>query len=95
MKKVKNKLQVRHYPQIPCEPFIVNVSDEYEAKKIIDMLADQHLFLYNNNIIGDYSNVFSVVMYNEEEQEWEDYWNENEGMEWDELEETYLQKYFQ
>ena len=47
MKKVSNKLQIRHFAQVPCEPFKVDVADEIEAKKIIDILSDQHLFLYD------------------------------------------------
>jgi len=95
MKKVSNKLQVRHYAQIPCEPFKVDVSDEIEAKKIIDVLAEQHLFLYDQNIIGDYSNAIVVVMWDEDSDgnglaDWVDYWNEDELMEWNEFEETYL-----
>ena len=65
MKKVKNKLQVRHYAQVPCEPFCVDVSDEVEAKKIKDVLADQHLFLFEQKIIPDYANSICVVMWDE------------------------------
>lgn len=95
MKPVKNKLRVLHYPQVPCEPFIVSVKDEYEAKKIMDVLAEQHLFLYNNNFIPDYSNIIVVQVWDEDangegDADWLDYYNEEEGMEWDELEETYL-----
>ncbi len=94
---VKNKLRVHHYPQIPCKPFIVDVEDEKEASKIIKVLADQHLWLFENRIIPDYSNVIQVVMWDETLDnegdllgDWTDYWNEQEGMEWDEFEETYL-----
>jgi len=86
MQKVKNKLRVCHFPQLGCDAFIVNVSDEVEAKKISDALADQHLFLYNNKIIPDYCNVIIVEMWNEQDQKWEDYYNESEGMEWSEIE---------
>jgi len=90
MKKVKNKLQVLHYPQIPCKPFRVDVKDEYEAGRIINILAKQHLFLYEKNIIPDYSNVIEVVMYDEDEKKWITYWNEEECMEWEEIEDNYL-----
>jgi len=98
MKKVNNKLQVRHYAQVPCEPFCVDVKDEEEAKKIADVLADQHIFLYNNNIIPDYCNAIYVVMWDDTPDEennnepigWVNYWNEEECMEWEEFEETYL-----
>ena len=48
MKKVNKALQVRHYAQVPCKPFCVQVDDEVQAKKIIDILAGQHLFLFKN-----------------------------------------------
>lgn len=50
MQKVTNKLRVSHYPQLPCKPFIVEVADEFEASKISNVLANQHLFLFENKI---------------------------------------------
>ena len=96
MKTVKNKLRVLHFAQVPCKPFIVNVKDEIEAKKIFDVLAEQHLFLYKQNIIPDYSNAIVVEMWDDEldadedGSKWCNYWNEEEMMEWEEFEETYL-----
>jgi len=90
MQTVTNKLQVRHYPQIPCKPFCVDVENEREAFKILTTLANQHLFLYENKIIPDYSNVIEVVMWDEDENDWISYYNEAECMGWDEFEETYL-----
>lgn len=87
-KLVSNKLRVCHFAQVPCKPFIVEVKDEFEAKKIRDVLANQHLFLFENKIIPDYCNVITVDMY--EDGEWLDYWNEAEMMEFDEFEENYL-----
>jgi len=93
---VTNKLRVYHIAQIPCKPFIVEVKDEAEAKKIIDVLANQHLFLLELNIIPDYCNAVGVEMWDEQMEEdengekWTDYWNGDELMEWDEFEETYL-----
>lgn len=91
MKKVTNKLQVWHHAQVPCEPFRVDVKNEEEAKKICDVLADQHLFLFKHKIIPDYCNTILVLMWDEDENDWVDYWNEAEAMDWDELEEAYLQ----
>lgn len=88
MKKVNNKLRVAHYPQIPCKPFIVAVKDEEQAYLISETLADQHLFLYDNNFIPDYSNIILVQMY--EDGEWLDYYNEEEEMEFNEVVENYL-----
>ena len=95
MNNVKNKLRVMHYAQVPCKPFIVDVSNEQEAKKIMDVLADQHLFLLEQNIIPDYSNALTVVMWDEnadgeDNPDWVDYWNDEEGMDFDEFSETYL-----
>lgn len=90
MKPSGKKLQVHHYAQMPCKPFCVDVKDEYEAFKIAKTLADQHLFLYGQNIIPDYANIIAVVMWDEDEQDWVDYYNEAECMEWSEIEETYF-----
>lgn len=97
MKKVKNKLRVLHFAQIPCKPFVVDVNDEIEAIKIKNVLADQHLFLLEQNIIPDYNNVVCVVMWDdnidedENGEKWINYWNEEESMDWDELECHYLE----
>lgn len=93
MQLIKNKLQVRHYPQVPCRPFCVDVKDEFEAKKILDTLAKQHFWLYKNRIIPNYCNVIEVVMLDEEDgnSDWVSYWNEKEQMDWNEFEQTYLE----
>lgn len=80
------KLQVRHYAQVPCKPFIVDVKDEYDAYRILTILANQHLFLFEQNIIPDYSNAILVMMWDEEEKEWIDYFNDFEICEWQEFE---------
>jgi len=90
MIKVSNKLRVKHFPNIPCKPFTVDVKDEVEAYLIENTLANQHLFLFENNFIPDYSNIITIVMWDEEEMDWVDYWNEEEMMEWDEFVDTYL-----
>ena len=82
---VKTKLRVCHYPQIPCEPFIVNVADEREAWLIYTTLADQHLWLYNNNIIPDYSNAIIVQMWDADEEEWFDYESADVLYDWNEF----------
>lgn len=96
MRTVKNKLRVLHYPQIPCTPFFVDVKNEEQAYLISETLANQHLFLFDNNFISDYSNIISVEMWEndcdgEGNPAWVSYYNEEEGMEWDEVVETYLQ----
>lgn len=100
MKKVTNKLRVVHFPQVgSCtESFKVEVKDEEQAFFAINLLADQHLWLEKHRIIPDYSNSIFVEMYDEIIDDttgvpygWSDYWNEEECMEWDEIEETYFQ----
>lgn len=88
--EVPNKLRVSHFPQIPCKPFIVEVEDEYQAYFTIETLANQHLFLYENNFIPDYSNVLLVQML-DEDGEWVDYFNEEMGEEWDYISELIQQ----
>jgi hypothetical protein len=94
MQKVSKKLRVTHYPQIPCKPFTVEVKDEEQAFLIVETLANQHLFLYENRFIGDYSNAIFVQMWDDVDGEgyfdWTDYWNEQEQMEWEEFADTYL-----
>lgn len=95
MQKVKNKLRVLHYAQIPCKPFIVEVKDEEQALFIKDALAKQHLFLFHNRIIPDYSNAIYVEMWDETFNEagiaeWVDYYNEEEEMDFYEITEKYL-----
>lgn len=89
MKLTGKRLQVWHYPQVPCEAFQVEAKDEYEAAKIINTLADQHIWLLQNKLIPDYSNAFEVVMWDEEEQDWAVYYNEEEKLSWEEFEEVY------
>lgn len=82
------KLRVCHYPQIPCEPFIIEVEDLKEAYKIMNMLADYDFFQYHSNIKPDYSNMAILEQWDEEEQEWCDWCDDETGI--DDLE-----KYFE
>ena len=59
------KLRVAHFPQVPCNAFIVEVSSLEEAKKVSDLLADYDLFQFENRIKPDYSNVTVVEEYSE------------------------------
>lgn len=99
MKNVTNKLRVVHFPQLgSCkESFKVEVKDEEQAYLILNTLAQQHLWLEKNKIIPDYSNVILVEMYDESIDEetgksygWSNYWNEEEFMDWQEIEEIYF-----
>src|SRR5690606_19532234 len=91
MINTKNKLRVWHIPQVPMKGFRIPVKDESQAALLIASLSLQHLWLEENNVIGDFSNAIGVEMF--EDGEWTDYYNEEEFMEWDELEETYFSEY--
>jgi hypothetical protein len=96
MINVTNKLRVCHFPQVPCKPFLVEVENEREAYLIEKTLADQHLFLFDNNMIPDYSNAITVDMWEEDSDgegtsEWVSYYNYEEEMDWDEFREVYLE----
>lgn len=95
MKTVNKKLKVSHFPQIPGKAFEVEVKDEIQASLIVNTLANQHLWLYKNNYIPDYANAITVSMLEEghddpDDNGWFEYWNEEECMDFDEFEETYL-----
>jgi hypothetical protein len=97
MKKVKNKLRVIHFPQVGSlkKGFVIDVLDEIQAFLIINAISIQHLWLEKNRVIPDFSNAIIVQMWDEDSDgegnpDWIDYWNEDEGMDWDEFEETYL-----
>jgi len=95
---VKFKLRVVHFPQVGQKlSFKVDVKNEEEAYKIIEVLSQQHLWLFKNKYIPDYSNVIFVEMYDDsidpstkEPYGWSDYYNDEECMDWDEYEEVYL-----
>lgn len=76
-------LKVLHQPQIQCKAFEVPVADEREAFKIAEVLAKQHLWLFEEHIIPDYCNAIFVVM--REGDEWVDYYNDHHELEWDDL----------
>lgn len=78
------KLRVCHFPQVPCKPFIVEIENEREAYLLENALAVQHLFLYQGNFIPDFSNAVIVEMWDEENKEWCDYYNEDAEQDWDE-----------
>lgn len=101
MKKVQNKLRIVHFPQVGSlkKAFTAEVKDEEQAAFAINLLANQHLWLEQNMVIPNYSNAIFVEMYDETKNPetgepfgWSNYYNEEEMMEWDELEETYLRE---
>ncbi|WP_407301658.1 hypothetical protein [Clostridium botulinum] len=75
---MSKNLRVSHFPQIPCNPFIVAVSSIEEAKKIFDVLANYDLFQYKNRIKPDYCNTTILEYWDEEEKEWLE-WHDKEN----------------
>lgn len=84
------RLLVYHYAQVPCEPFKVEVDSIEKAMLLEEVLAKQHCFLFDQNIIPDYCNVITVQMWNEDKQDWSNC--DEEGNDWDTLQELYLEK---
>jgi hypothetical protein len=54
---VSARLRVWWIPQVPMEPFYVDVRSITEAKLVIKTLADYDLFQFDHHIKPDYSNV--------------------------------------
>lgn len=94
---VNKDVRVSHFAQIPCKAFSVivkyNKEDEtpveVKANNILNIIAKQHLFLGNENIIPDFCNIITVEVQNEKG-EWEDYYNEKEEKTWDDMCDEYL-----
>ena len=77
-------LRVTHIPQVPMKGFIKEVRNEREAFLLYMTFAEQHLFLYQNNVIPDYSNAVIVEQKYDGSEEWEDFWDDENSLEWDE-----------
>ena len=74
-----NKLRVWHMPQLGCDATLyVPVKTTEEGKKVMDLFACYDLFQLENNIKPDYSNASGIEIFNEEEQEWEDWYLETD-----------------
>ena len=74
------RMRVSHYPQLPCDPFHVPVSTLQEAHKIANLLADYDNFQFKKGIKPDYSNTTLLEVFNEEYGEWEDWIDEETGI---------------
>lgn len=75
------KLRIWHIPQVPGEPFHVEVGSPEEAKKILDVLAAYDAFEFENNIKYDYSNASGLEVF--EDGEWVE-WYDDDGNDIDE-----------
>jgi hypothetical protein len=73
------KLRVWWIPQIPMDPFYVDVKSMEEGVKILDVLANYDTFQFENKIKPDYSNMGGLSKYHEIDEEWEDWYDEKTG----------------
>lgn len=60
-------------PQIPMEPFTVEVKDFETAVTVTEVLAVYDLFQLNQNVKPDYSNQGGIQAWDEEEGAWMDF----------------------
>ena len=72
------KLRVWWIPQVPGEPFYVEIKDIEQAVFLIRTLAKYDEFQFKNNIKPDYCNAGGLETLNTEEQEWEE-WYDDDG----------------
>lgn len=78
------KLRVRHFPQIPCNPYVVEVNTLEEAFVVSQTLAYYDLFLLANKHRCDYANMTTVEIWDEEEKNWLDWYDSETGIDFDE-----------
>lgn len=72
-------LKVWWIPQIPMKAFEVDVASVAEAVKVMDVLAYYDIFQFENNIKPDYSNAGGLVMWDDSDQEWVDWYDDESG----------------
>ena len=71
---IEGSLQVWWIPQVPMNPFMVDVSTPEEGGKILDVLANYDLFQYEKNIKPDYSNAGGLNVFCDGD--WEEWYSE-------------------
>lgn len=71
------RFRVWWIPQVPGEPFYVEVSSVPQGVKIMNTLADYDQFQLDNNIKPDYSNAGGLQMM--EDGEWVDWYDHATG----------------
>jgi hypothetical protein len=78
------KLRVWWMPQFGIENlFYVPVANLLEAKLLLDTLANYDIFQFDNRIKGDYCNAGGLQVWNEDDNNWEEWFNEETGCEID------------
>lgn len=70
-------MRVWHIPQVPMEPFYVDVSSVDDAIRIMIILANYDIFQFENNIKPDYCNMSGLEVL--EGDEWLE-WQNDDGM---------------
>ena len=68
--KKEGELKVWWIPQVPMEPFEVEVSSLREGRKLLEVLGDYDLFQLEKRIKPDYSNAGGIVRW--VDGDWED-----------------------
>lgn len=83
---MKKKLRVWWIPQVGMKgkSFKVDVPDIKTANVVMDVLAKYDIYQFENNIKPDFSNVGGLEVWNEKEQEWEDWMDPETGMSFEE-----------
>jgi hypothetical protein len=71
------KLRVWWIPQVPMEAFRVPVKSIDEAKLLLDTLAKYDIFQYEHNVKPDFANAGGLEMYDEENGEWCEWYNDD------------------
>lgn len=69
----KGDLRIWWVPQVPGEPFHVDVATAAEARLLLDTLARYDQFQFDNNIKPDYSNAGGLEVF--EDGEWCDWYD--------------------
>ena len=77
-------MQVWWIPQVPGEPFTVDVSTVEDGIRIMDILADYDNFQFEQNIKPDYSNVGGIRVWSDDADGegnagWNDWYDEETG----------------
>ena len=79
------QLQVWWIPQVPGQPFEVNVSSLAEGVKIMEVLADYDRFQFENRIKPDYANAGGIRRWCADDGNgfpgWEDWYDDETGEE--------------
>jgi len=76
------RLRVWWIPQVPMDPFHVEVKSVDEAVRTLRMLADYDIFQYENRVKPDYSNAGGLEVF--EDGEWEEWYDPKTGEDIDE-----------